>query len=235
MPLGLDLSEYTAVPPPRVTGDRLRVGWIGRLVPVKNIPLLIDTMEATIQKSAGIEFHIAGDGEDRELLRQAAGRLGDRLIWHGWVMDIAPLLFRCDVLLQTSRNEGTPVTLIQGMAAARPFVSTAVGGVVDMVAGPELRSGSGARWFANGVLVEPDAAAISRVLLELGRDRKKIAAMGLQARVFASTRYRAEDLLQDMGSLYRELIRRKLPAHEFNSETSNSETSLIGMEEGQWK
>ena len=183
-------------------------------------------METTIQQSAAIEFHIAGDGEDNELIRRAAQRLGDRLVWHGWVQDIVPLLSSCDVLLQTSRNEGTPVALIQGMAAARPFVSTAVGGVVDMVAGPELRRGPGARWFANGVLVEADPAAISRVLLELARERSKVVAMGLRAREFAAARYRAEALLQRMGSLYKELVHRKLPAHEFNS---------IGMEQRQWK
>ena len=113
-------------------------------------------------------------------------------------------------------------------------------GVVDMVEGPELRAGSGARWFANGVLVEPDPSIISRVLLELARDRSKVVAMGLQARKFAAARYRAEALLHGIGSLYRELVRRKLPAQQVksgrpNSERSNSERPAIGMEQGLWK
>ena len=71
---------------------------------------------------------------------------------------------RCDVLLQTSRNEGTPVALIQGMAAARPFVSTAVGGVVDMVTA--LAGGNRAARIgtANGVLADAGAGTLAGAL-----------------------------------------------------------------------
>ena len=112
------------------------MGWFGRMVPVKNIALLAATIESTLQSQTG---HTVCDRGRWAGARRAErrSRTLSASAWNGWVgkRRLLPAMARCDVLLQTSRNEGTPVALIQGMAAARPFVSTAVGGVVDMVSG----------------------------------------------------------------------------------------------------
>jgi glycosyltransferase involved in cell wall biosynthesis len=146
VPLGLDLDDYFALDPPQGSGP-LTVGWFGRMVPVKNIALLAATIENTLQRGQDIQFVIAGDGPDRALLNGPLARYGGRVEWLGWQRDILPAVARCDVVLQTSRNEGTPVALIQGMAAARPFVSTAVGGVVDMVSGISERWPKAGCWY----------------------------------------------------------------------------------------
>ena len=74
---------------------------------------------------------IAGDGPEAPLVKALADEVGpDRFAWLGWREDVTPVLNLCDLLIQTSRNEGTPVSLIQGMAAGRPFISTPAGGVV---------------------------------------------------------------------------------------------------------
>jgi len=117
---------------------------------------------------------------------------------------------RCDVLLQTSRNEGTPVALIQGMAAARPFVSTAVGGVVDMVSGVIEHAVGGTRWYANGVLSESAAGSLSDALIALAADRYVVRRMGMVARAFAARRYRKEVLVDNVNTLYRELLENKI-------------------------
>lgn len=210
MPLGLDLSPFLALRSPETTEKRLRVGWFGRLVPIKNIGLLLDVMEATLRRSDAIEFHVAGDGPERELMRAAAGRFGPRLVWHGWQKDITPLVEKCHVLIQTSHNEGTPVALIQGMAGARPFISTAAGGVVDMVDGPALRTANGCSWHANGILAEPKGEAFADALIELQKRNELAAAMGERARQFASVRYSKETLIAGIDSLYRELGRSKV-------------------------
>ena len=211
VPLGLDLSAYLALAPPSADGGVLRVGWFGRLVPVKNIPLLLRVAEAVLARSDRIEFHVAGDGPEREVIQEGVRRWGPRFVWYGWQRHIIPVLAKCDVLIQTSLNEGTPVALIQGMAAARPFVSTAVGGVVNMVSGGVLRNGNGARWFANAVLVDDDPSAFAHALCELAQDFPALEQMGRQARLLASTQYRKEALLANLDALYRELIERKLP------------------------
>jgi len=209
VPLGIDLSPYLGIPPPDVTDGRLRVGWLGRLVAVKDPALLLGVIESVASQDLPVEFHVAGDGPARDAIEAAVRRHGSRMVWHGWQQDIAPLLGRCHMLMQTSMNEGTPLALIQGMAAARPFVSTSVGGVVDMVSGMAERL-VGADWFRNGVLVPRGAEAFTRVLGEMSRCPSRLIAMGRNGRQFAVERHSKERLCKDLDALYRELIGRKL-------------------------
>ena len=208
VPLGLDLDDYLALPPPD-GGGPLTVGWFGRMVAVKNIALLAAVIDKALQLRPDIRFVIAGGGPDRPALNAVLARHGTRVEWLGWQREMLPVMARCDAVLQTSRNEGTPVALIQGMAAARPFVSTAVGGVVDMVTGSAERWGAGARWYANGVLAEPDSAALAGALAALAENRTLAARMGLAGRDLAAQRYRKERLVEDVGALYRKLLQKK--------------------------
>ena len=208
--LGLDLTPFTKIDAPKLDGGPLRVGWLGRLVPVKNIRLLLDVVEATLRRSDSIEFHIAGDGPERQTVLEAARCHGTRVVWHGWQRDVAPLIGHCHLLIQTSLNEGTPMALIHGMAAARPFVSTAVGGVVDMVTGAG-RKESTSVWYENGVLAEPNPEGFADALLSLLENPERITAMGLRAREFAIAHYQQEKLLSHLDSLYREALARKTP------------------------
>jgi glycosyltransferase involved in cell wall biosynthesis len=208
VPLGLELDDYFGLRAPAGSGP-LTVGWFGRMVPVKNMGLLAATIENTLRRSSDVRFVVAGDGPDSSALSRLIDRYGDRVEWLGWQREILPAMARCDVLLQTSRNEGTPVALIQGMAAARPFVSTAVGGVVDMVSGEAERATGGARWYANAVLADSDANALAGALTELAENRTLVSRMGLAGRAFASQRYRKETLVGNVDALYRELLKKK--------------------------
>ena len=205
LPLGLDLDGFLALSPPPAVGPFV-VGWFGRMVPVKNVPLLAATIAETLRRRPDVRFLIAGDGPERPALRAVLARYPDRVEWLGWQAEILPAMARCHVVLQTSRNEGTPVALIQGMAAARPFVSTSVGGVADMVA-------SGAQ--RHGVLAESDAAALAGALVNLADDRALAGRMGRAARAFAAQQYRKEILVKNMDDLYRELLQMRSPACTF--------------------
>ena len=209
VPLGLELAPYFALDPPAHPGT-LTVGWFGRLVPVKNVPLLIETIEHLLDRGEDIRFLIAGDGPDRDALQRLLPLSGGRVEWLGWQRDIAPVLARCHAVLQTSRNEGTPVALIQAMAAARPFVSTAVGGVVDMVCGETGARSQGARWYGNAVLAESNAGALAAALSALAQDRELPVRMGFAARAFAARHHRKEQLVANLDALYRELLQKKL-------------------------
>lgn len=204
VPLGLDLDDYLALRPPANRGP-LVVGWFGRMVPVKNVALLAATIEEVLRRGIDVRFVIAGDGPELSAL----DRVRHRVEWLGWQREILPAMARCDVVLQTSRNEGTPVALIQGMAAARPFVSTPAGGVVDMVTGGLARAGAGARWYANGVLAESRAGALAGALVALAEDRARVSRMGLAGRAFARRQYRKEALVENLDALYRELLQKR--------------------------
>jgi glycosyltransferase involved in cell wall biosynthesis len=207
-PLCLDLDPFVSIDPPRRNG-RLRAGWFGRLAPIKNIPLLAAVIRSTLELTDQVEFHIAGDGPERDSLVQVAAQHGSRVILHGWQRDVRPLMAACHVLLQTSLNEGTPVALIQGMASARPFISTAVGGVVDMVPGPALEVENGCAWHRSAVLVQPEPEAFAYALLKLCGDSARLVDMGNQARILAAERYQQHAVLIDHDQLYQDLLETK--------------------------
>jgi glycosyltransferase involved in cell wall biosynthesis len=216
IPLGMDLTRFSETASllnlARATlrQGRITVGWMGRFVAIKDIPLLLAVVKATLRSTDKVRFVIAGDGPEAPAVKAVAEEFGpQRCEWLGWREDVDAVLAGCDVLLQTSRNEGTPVALIQGMAAGRPFVSTPAGGVVDMVAGPLRREQDGCRWFDNAILVEPRAAAFAAALRALAEDPDQIAAMGRRAAEFARATYSLPTLLRSLDELYSGLLVRK--------------------------
>jgi glycosyltransferase involved in cell wall biosynthesis len=217
IPLGMDMTRFHEVGSlvnlaRALHGDgRITVGWMGRLVPIKDIPLLVATVRETLCRTDRIRFVVAGDGPEAATVKALADELGPRRFeWLGWREDVDSFLAECDVLIQTSRNEGTPVALIQGMAASRPFVSTAAGGVVDMVTGPLRRQIDGCRWFDNGVLAEAEPAAFASALCELAADPVQIATMGRCAAEFANAAYSLPTMLRSLDALYSSLLEKKV-------------------------
>lgn len=188
LPLGLPLQEFEKLAVPPLDRKELVVAWFGRLVAVKNVPLLIEVIEQSLKAIPEIRFLIAGDGPERAAVKGLAERSAGRVEYLGWQRDVASVMERADVLMQTSLNEGTPTALIQGMAAARPFLSTDVAGVGDMVTGEEqLRDR--ARWFSNGVLVPQKAPPFVAVLRAFAKNRGLLPQMGLMARQWSLTNY----------------------------------------------
>jgi glycosyltransferase involved in cell wall biosynthesis len=116
----------------------------------------------------------------------------------GWRADLDRLYADLDVVVLTSRNEGSPVALIEAMAAGVPVVATAVGGVPDVV--------------AHGIsgLLAPmdDAAAVADHTVALLRDRARAAAMGSEGRGRVVATYSADRLVADIERLYCVLLGR---------------------------
>ena len=109
---------------------------------------------------------------------------------------MAPFYAAFDALLLPSSNEGTPVSAIEALAAARPVVATRVGGVPDVVVEGE-----------DGFLVEPGATDdLADRLAQLARDPELRARMGEAGRQRVLPRYAVERLVDDVDRLYRELL-----------------------------
>jgi glycosyltransferase involved in cell wall biosynthesis len=217
IPLGVDMTRFhetgSLINLARATlnGGRITIGWMGRFVPIKDIPLLVAVVRETLRRTDRVRFVVAGDGPEAATVKALAAELGpERFEWLGWREDVDPILAACDVLMQTSRNEGTPMALIQGMAAGRPFVSTAAGGVVDMVTGDLWRERNGCRWFANGILAEADPAAFASAFCELTEDPSRIATMGRCGAEFANTTYSLPTMLRSLDALYSALLEKKI-------------------------
>jgi glycosyltransferase involved in cell wall biosynthesis len=206
VPLGLDLDPLVAAPARR--GELRRelgidaaaplVGIVARLVPVKAHETFLEAARAIAPVRPDAVFLVVGDGERRAELEALAAGLGlsARVRFLGWRADLDRLYADLDVVVLTSKNEGSPVALIEAMAAGRPVVSTRAGGVEDVVTDGET-----------GLLVPVgDAAAVARAILALLDDPARAARLGTAARASAVARFGSGRLVGDIDALYRRLL-----------------------------
>ncbi len=187
-----------------VGDDESLVVWAGRLVAIKNLPLLLEVVRLA-RRNPQLKFLVVGEGPLWPMVEKAA-KACDSLKLLKWQVDMKPIVAAADMLLLTSRNEGTPALLIEAMAAGKPFVSTAVGGVVDLAVPPIEQIASGCRMAANGFLTPSDAQAIVECLEKLAAEPEMAAQMGEAGRSFALAHHDQQRLAEEMTNLYRELL-----------------------------
>jgi glycosyltransferase involved in cell wall biosynthesis len=125
---------------------------------------------------------------------EPARALGDRLVWAGFRRDVPEVCFASDVVVLTSDNEGTPVSLIEAQAAAVPVVSTCVGGVRSVVLDDET-----------GLLAD-DPPALASAIASLLDDPDRAAAMAARGREHVLSTFGVERLVDDLDRLYRRLL-----------------------------
>jgi glycosyltransferase involved in cell wall biosynthesis len=208
VPLGFDLDVLAATGPAERRAARAVLGLdrearvvalVGRLAAIKQPELFLEAAARVAQADARARFLIAGGGELEPALRTTASGLGlaDRVRFLGWQRDVASVYAASDLVALTSRNEGTPVALIESMAAAVPGVCFSVGGVPDVITGPEL-----------GALVPAgDVEALAAGIRHLLTDDAAREAMGQRARAHVRERFSIDRLLRNLDALYSELLR----------------------------
>ncbi|HOQ79898.1 MAG TPA: glycosyltransferase [Candidatus Cloacimonadota bacterium] len=139
IPLGFDLIMPAEPKSLRqlyqIPDDKIIVAAIGRFAKVKNHELFIDIAERVCQRSKGIQFLMIGDGERREELQELINKrnLQADIIITGFFNDLYNYYPEVDINLLTSLNEGTPVTIIESFFFNILVLSSAVGGVPDMI------------------------------------------------------------------------------------------------------
>lgn len=215
VPLGLPLDPLFDLPEPDLARRPLRISMVGRLVPIKNHSLLLRAIQTgttypdRVRGAAqDFQFTIFGDGELRAALESETERLGltEMVRFAGWETDTRKIYEQTDAVCLTSRNEGTPVCLIEAMAAGRPAVATAVGGVGDLL-GPVVRQADGFALCERGLRVRPDdPAALSRALRFITDRPGETRAMARAGRAYARKAFGIDRLARDLDRLYRELL-----------------------------
>jgi glycosyltransferase involved in cell wall biosynthesis len=179
-----------------VPDDAPFIGVVGRLVPIKDLGTFLDAAVLLRQQIPAARFALVGDGELRQELeaRSAALGLSGCLHFYGWRRDMSEVYGDLDIVVNCSRNEGTPVALIEAMTAGRPVVATAVGGTPDLL-------GNGQR----GVLVPAsDPTALAGAIVESLRTPapERVSA----ARRYVLTHHSVDRLLSDVDGLYRQML-----------------------------
>ncbi|MBN1587227.1 MAG: glycosyltransferase [Candidatus Omnitrophica bacterium] len=216
VPLGLDLAPYLKCEPlsQALAQEPLRVGLVGRMVPIKQHEVFLRAAAHCLKclTPMTIEFTLVGDGLLRQELETLAFELGigQSVRWLGWRRDLPEIYATLDIVALSSDNEGTPVSLIEALASARPVVSTDVGGVRSLLGELGAVSPGAGHWAegAHGFLVgKGDWKALGEALAYLLQDRGKARSMGLQGREYVRHAYSKERLARDMHTSYQELKR----------------------------
>jgi len=221
VPLGIDLSAYEnwQARRPRLRAELkaseadVLVGIVGRLTEIKNHAMFLQAAARLKELMSGnvaarrVRFVIVGDGNLRSKL-EAEGTslgLGEDVLFLGTRADPEDFYPAFDILALTSLNEGTPLTLIEGMANSRPVIATDVGGVVDLVGAP-VSEMDGYALCERGLLVKSeDVEGFARGLARLIEDEALRRELGKRGREFVLQHHSKERLVSDIAGLYQEL------------------------------
>lgn len=147
VPLGLDLDPLLRIDAGTPTlrrefglgEDAFVLGFVGRLVGIKDPATLLRAFGRASARMPHVRLLLAGDGPLRPAMEALTASLGIASVvkFLGWRHDLPALYATLDVAVLSSRNEGTPVSVIEAMAAGRPVVATDVGGVSDVIDHPD--------------------------------------------------------------------------------------------------
>jgi glycosyltransferase involved in cell wall biosynthesis len=124
--------------------DCITIGIIGRIVPVKNHKFFVEVVSKLLQSSVKdkVKFFIVGDGYSKNEIQKTITNFGiewsnnkndtaAKVIFTSWITPVTEVLHGLDIVVLTSLNEGTPLSIIEAQVCAKPVVATNVGGVKD--------------------------------------------------------------------------------------------------------
>ena len=216
IPLGFDLNKFKENQKGKrnifrqkwlIEDDEIAIGIIGRLVPIKNHHFFLNVLKNISKISTKkVRFLIIGDGELRDELENYCNQLeidfsteknatNTLLTFTSWITDIDVALAGLDIVALTSKNEGTPVSLIEAQAAGKPIVSTNVGGIENIVIPNETALLSN---------INDEQLFTKNMLSLIEEDNKRIAFSQKGTHVFKSFHY--DRLVCDMEKLYCQLL-----------------------------
>jgi glycosyltransferase involved in cell wall biosynthesis len=208
IPNGIPTDEYAPDPNRRrrwrqrhgLEPEAIVLTHVGRFAPPKNHALLIEAF-AQLRTHTPLYLLLVGGGELENAVRQQVVERGlqERVRFLGVRADVPAILNASDLFVLSSRWEGNPLSVMEAMAAGLPVVSTAVGGVPELV-----REGE------TGLLVPSgDAAALARALQALVDDPVRRQAMGAAARQHAIAHFDIRHTVRGYEQLYESLLRQK--------------------------
>ena len=222
VPLGFNLDKYSVDQETKgiifrnkygFEKSELIVGIVGRLVPIKNHDMFLEVAAIVKAKTnQQVRFAIIGDGESRPGIEKKAAELGlsysyyitspkvkTDIVVTSWETEIDQALAGLDIVVLTSNNEGTPVSLIEAQSAYIPVVSTNVGGVEDIVIHGET-----------GFITEVgDVQLFADYVLKLIEDSELRSRMGRHGYDNVIKRYSKQRLINDMRKLYLSFLTKK--------------------------
>lgn len=202
---GIDLNRFnpqTVAPLNKadwgIEPDTVTVGMVARLEEQKGHHILIAAAHEVIREMPNVRFVIVGDGHLREGLERQRNQLGlqGKVVFTGILRDIPGVLATLDLIVFSSLWEGLPVALLEAMSMKKPIVSTAVGGIPNVIITGQ-----------NGLLVDKDNVMdLAQGIIKVLKDQSLAEQMAEAARKTIEERYSAEAMHQRILQMYEEYL-----------------------------
>ena len=178
--------------------DSNLIGIVGRIVPIKNHKLFIEAAAKVVAQKENTYFLIVGDGPLRKNIEKLSYELNinKNTIFTGWRNDLPLIYASLDILVCSSNNEGTSVSVIEGMASGCPVITTRVGGHPDIISDGN-----------NGYLIEPqNIDSLTKKMLQILNNPKQSAHLKENARLDAKNNFSLENLINNIENHYDDLL-----------------------------
>jgi glycosyltransferase involved in cell wall biosynthesis len=175
--------------------SQLQCAFIGRITQIKRPDRFLDLVAEVKRRKIEMNFFIAGDGELMGSLRKRIASENLPVTILGWQSDIEKVLSAADIVVLTSDNEGTPLSLIQAGMCALPVVTTNVGSVPDVVLDG-----------VTGLVTSMDIQEIADALEKLVGDASLRKQYGIAAQEFTTSHFGVKRLVRDHEELYKNLL-----------------------------
>ena len=197
---GIDLGRVEAAPPANLHEDLFLphgspiVGNVAALVPHKGQRHFIEAAALVVRQVPDARFVIAGEGELRPTLERLIRehRLEKHVLLAGFRPDVLSLHKAFDIFVMSSITEGLGTSLLDAMAAGKPIVATATGGIPEVVVDGET-----------GTLVQPrDHQAMADAIVRLLKDPALRERMGAAGLARARRRFSAERMVAQTVRVY---------------------------------
>jgi glycosyltransferase involved in cell wall biosynthesis len=199
MPPGLEIGKLPSKNEAQelygLSKHSIKCAFIGRVTQIKRPDRFLDVVNEIKKRGVAIEFFIAGDGELLQNCRDRIIREDLPVKVLGWQSNIEQVLSAADVVVLTSDNEGTPLSLIQAGMAGLPVVTTRVGSVPEVV----LEG-------VTGIITSLDVQEIAGALEKLANSEDLRSRLGAAAQEFTLANFGVKRLVNDHEVLYKKLI-----------------------------
>lgn len=118
-----------------IQADTPLIGAAGRMVPVKAYDLFLYMAQIILKTQSHARFMLIGDGPLKQSLQDMAVKMNihDKVIFPGFRDDIIDIINALDIFVFSSFHEGVPMALLEAMALRKAIVSTAVGGINEVI------------------------------------------------------------------------------------------------------
>lgn len=176
--------------------DDFICGWFGRLTKIKRADRVLEISKfARFSTSRRVKFVIVGDGENRKELETQSQQLQLPIVFQGWQSDVPSIMKVCDLVVCTSENEGTPISLIEAQMLGIPVVSTNVGSVQEVLMTGET-----------GFVLDYDPKEFWQKIEFLMKERETYKRFSRKSSEFALNSFSLDRFITQHAQLYKNIL-----------------------------